>query len=851
MKVNKEEPMYIRKKLIAAAVAGLSLISAPELAQAALQWTSSGPGGGGAFAGAAVSSGGTNVFVPSDLGGIYWSTNSGVSWTAIGKSNGLDTTHVDAVALHPSIDGTVFVGAQAGIYRSVNCTIVPAGICTFSKLNLPSSNPNTLVTAVATASAGTASATTVYAAGIDGWCNDGPHLWKSTDNGSNWIAATATGIPSNANIMAIRVQPGNANNIIAVSARSRFTGCGALSQFPVEAPNRAFKSIDGGNSFTPVWISTGVAQLLQSDSISTGSWAYIDDMKFDKANPSKIWATVSVNPSVANCWDANLGELWSSAGALGFANDFVWRSNGAIGQLWPLSTGNIRAIDLCRQNPWNGGVNGVWEFNATSNAWTRITTDNNYLNWGRGWFSEPAFVGQVNAPGLANGPGASLNGNLHTITPVDDTTLWWTDHQFAFKTIDGGHLFNQQFTNATSSVPVSYYSKKIDNAVPGVLAPSPLQPDTLYAGYFDMGCWRSQDASPTWSNPSWINCNGPKSIGPDYLPSNWNGGWKGYGGNTTAIAPDPAVLGTLWMVQSSINSAQGSANTYKIAKTVDSGVTLIDQTFDLNAVAKADNRAVTDLMVQATGSSRRLWAIANNRLFKLENGATSWTRVTTLCDTGGGLMVMAQKGTQMIVGGGSGVCRSTDSGATWPNPKWTPPWTGNSANTWWLEGQNINSVYTKYVGVTDFAFHPSNNQIAWMTVIVPNSGAIEPNAGLYKTINGGQTWAKVTTLPAVAAIGMNYARTVAVSPANANILVVGNSTALTSGGLSLPNNPTGAWVSSNGGATTLGWSSAPENAGLVYPFITRLRFTSSTIGGAAPRLWGISPGQGLVFSASP
>jgi hypothetical protein len=810
-----------------------AFIALPGTAHATLSWTSSGPGGGGAFAGAAISPANTNhVIVPSDLGGIYRSTNGGAGWTAIGSNKLLLDTHVDAVAFHPSIDGTVYLGTGNGIYRSTDCQVA-AGACTFARASVNGSTAalSRLITAISPASSGTAAATTVYAAGIDSWCDAGLHLYKSTNNGAAWTELATTGLPSNANIMAIRVQPGNANTIIAVSAASRFTGCGAGSNFPVEAPNRAFKSTDGGLSFTPMWISSGVPTLLQSDSVTAGSWAYVEDVKFDKVNANKVWATVTANPVNASSWNIN-GELWMSDGTTGVGNDLQWQSGERTGQIWPLSTGTVRVVDLRRQHPWDTGENGVWEFATGTGFWSRVTTDADYLNWGRGWH------------GLANGPSASLNGYLHSITPVNDTTLWWTDSQFAYKAIDGGHIFNQQFTNATTSVPTSYYSRKIDNAVAGVLVRSPLNADVMYAGYFDMGCWRSQDSGPTSTNPSWIDCNGPKSLAPSYPDSVLNGGWKGYGGNTTAIAHDPSVAGTVWAVHSPQNDAVGASGSgfYKIGKSTDSGVNWVDVTNNLNAAGLANNNAITDMLVQPqpTAAARRLWAIANRKLFKLENGSSVWAQVVTPCD--GGLIVMSQSGAQMLAGGGGGVCWSNNNGTTWA--KWTPAWTNTAVNNWWTDGQDIGGVYTKYRGVTDFAFHPTNNQIAWATVMIPNTGANEANAGLYKTINGGAAWTKVATLPAAAALGMNYARTVAVSPANSNLLVVGNSTALMSGGLSLPTQQTGVWVSTNGGTS---WTAAPQNAGLAFPFMTRMRFT----GGTTPRLWGISPGQGLVYTSAP
>lgn len=131
--------------LIALAAADLFATSA----HAALRWTPSGPGGGGALASPSVSATGSTVIIGSDLGGAYRSTDGGISWTVIGAGNRLYSTHVDAVVDHPSLDGTVFLGTDNGVYRSTNCT--PAGDCTFTLTRFENSagkKVNRLVTAL-------------------------------------------------------------------------------------------------------------------------------------------------------------------------------------------------------------------------------------------------------------------------------------------------------------------------------------------------------------------------------------------------------------------------------------------------------------------------------------------------------------------------------------------------------------------------------------------------------------------------------------------------------------------------------------------------------------------------------
>lgn len=791
----------------------------PSLASAAtLSWTSSGPGGGGAFASPSISVNGS-VIIGSDLGGAYHSTDGGASWSPIGVNDGLLSTHVDVVVHHPSIDGMVFLGTSNGVYRSTNCDTSPAGNCTFTQTLVPDTDPPHLITALGIASSGTASATTLYAAGIEHWClNAKPYFWRSTDNGATWNIRAATGLPPTANIMAIRVKSNDPGTIIVISAESRFTQLGCGSTDPkVVAPNAAYISTNGGTSFTPLIIPTATGTCLTNADDS----AYVEDVKFDKVKPRKLWATVTANPlKCADSWDPD-GELWMSTGNTCVGCDFVQQSGEQTGQIWPLSTGDIRVIDLRRQHPWDT-KRGVWQWSPANSTWTQIS---GYDNWETGW------------SGKVTTHGSSLNGSLHTITPVDDATLLWADSQFGYSTADGGQSFQQAFTNAFGTLP-SYVSRRLDNTVPLILAPSPVVGNQLYAGYLDVGCWASANARG--ATPKWTDCNGPKSD-QNPLPSDLNGNWYGYGGNTTAIAPDPTTAGVVWAVHfGACNNVQdGNCDTpdeskYKIMKSTDSGATWTEEdTYDLAALT--NNQPITDLLVEApTPTTRRLWAIAGNQLWKLGNGSTNWQNVATPCDYG--LMFLAKQGAIFLAGGSAGLCYSANSGATWAYSDLTTAFYGPEAPTWW-DCSNLHR------GVSDIAFDPTNNQVAWLTVIIPDTVNDVPWAGLFKTTNGGAHWTQVSSF-APAPFGRNFTRTVAVSPIDSNIIIVGTSPALACGGYRIPtpgDSDSGTWVSRDGGAS---WSL--ENSGLAWPFIPRVRFTA----GATPRLWGISPGQGLVYSTT-
>lgn len=818
-------------RLLRAAVLVLCALFSACSSQAALKWQSTGPGGGGAFASPAASalklqSRGRDgsIFVASDLSGVYRSVDDGETWSMISPRNGLLSTHVDAIAPHPDDDATMILAAENGLYVSHDCASTAAAPCRFER------RIEAFLSSAVWARAADGHATRAYAAGLERACQAGPRLWRSDDNAATWSVAAALGLPANANIMAIRPQPGNPQVLVVISSGDRFAGpspCGSEA-WPVLAPNRAFLSQDGGESFVPLTIPTTISNLQQSDGISLGPWAYVEDVAFDAATPSRIWATVTANPQVAGdkTHDTN-GELWMSDGRQGLGQNFLWQSGDHTGWIWPLSTGSIRVVDVRRQRPWDNAPyakqseTGFWQWQADSNAWQRTTSDDSYATWTTGW------------TGINYAPRNSLNGSLQTFTAIDDATVWWVDEQFVFKSPDAGRSLEQKFSKAVEG---GFISRGINNAVTGVLAPSRASPDLLFAGYFDMGCWRTSAARAPANQLAWRDCNGPKSPllpGAPVARSPLNGWWEGWGGDTTGIAPDPEHANIVWAVHSPHNeiTSNDERGYYRIAKSTDGGETWVEVTGNLNALS--GNTAIADLALSVDGNgARHLWAIAGNRLYRAADGGSEWRAVNTgKCE--GGLLTMAVNSPRMLVGGSTGICWSSDGGSSWH--WWANALTFGPPNpVWWNTFENAPR------GVTDFAKDPANPLRAWATVMIPDYENTLPVAGLYATRDGGKNWKKVKGL-AAGPHEQNFLRTVAVNPKDANMIVAGSSPALFAGGYEPGIHNSGAWVSRDGGKS---WSQQPENDGLAWPFITRLRFTS----GERPRLYGISPGQGIVFT---
>ena len=799
------------------------LVALASVAQAQLQWHSTGPGGGGAFESASVGPKG-DVIVGSDLSGAYRSFDGGGHWDVIGSARGLRDTHVDATAQHPLIDGMIYLGAGDGLYRSTDCQAKADAPCHFDR------SFEGYVTAIATAGAGDVEHAMIYAAGLEGYCLAGPKFWRSFDAGANWEEVKSRGLPAEANVMALRVMAGATQNIIAISTPERASGpkeCGA-EKWPKRAPSRAFLSTDGGQHFAPLDIAPSSALSAQGD--AAVEWAFIEDAKFDAQDPHRIWIAVAPNPENPGGAEINgNGEVWLSDGRSGLGQDFKRVSAGHTGQIWPLSNGGIRLLDLRRQKPWlnrpynSADETGFWQWNHLNKSWRHVTSAADYAQWDMGW------------NGLVHASLTSLNGDMQSFTPVSDDEAWLVDEQFTFKTGDGGRVVKEQFADVLPNG--GFVSRKIDNAVPGVLAPSPLNADLLYAGYFDMGCWFTNAATQREPALGWRDCNGPKSKlekGKLLQGSPLNDWWLGFGGDTTALAFDPEDADRVWAVHARGKEASDAVDGghYKIAVSADQFHTWQDLTFDLNV--QDQGAAITALLVDAPQpTQRRVWAIAGNHLYLLAVAAEHWLLQTTgKCN--GQMLVMAGKGDTLLLGGASGVCVSHDKGKSWHWWRNAQAF-GEAKPTWWGPWGDA------LQGASDFAFDPHDANIVWMTVMLPSFGKDERRAGLYKSMDGGDSWKQIESF-AVGAFERNFTRSVAVNPADSNMIVVGTSSALLAGGNFEKPKQMGAFISRDGGKT---W--ALQNAGLAWPFITKLRFTS----GPHPRLFGISPGQGIVFSDLP
>jgi photosystem II stability/assembly factor-like uncharacterized protein len=187
--------------------------------RAAGAWKAVGPAPPAIEASIAVDAATRTVLIASLGGGILKSKDGGQTFAA--ANQGLDSLVVASLAMSQSDPNLIYVGTDAGIYKTVNGgnTWIPTGSFDFPlAMIVDPTDPN------------------IVYAGFNG------DLEKTTDGGDTWVSS-ANGI-DNPLVFSLAIDP---NNTSVVYAGTAGTG--------------AFKSVDGGATWNPLKVDTTVWSL--------------------------------------------------------------------------------------------------------------------------------------------------------------------------------------------------------------------------------------------------------------------------------------------------------------------------------------------------------------------------------------------------------------------------------------------------------------------------------------------------------------------------------------------------------------------------------------------------------------
>jgi photosystem II stability/assembly factor-like uncharacterized protein len=281
---------------------------------------------------------------------------------------------------------------------------------------------------------------------------------------------------------------------------------------------------------------------------------------------------------------------------------------------------HIRLVDIVNRKalpqPQLWDLNTIWTktfINATT-AWAKRS-----LNWDL----QSCFQGML-----------QTYGNR----PENPKELLWATSQFVYLSIDGGKSWKDLVTKKIS-ISAFYTLTGVNNVVPIVIEPSEVDPNLVYAGYMDLGIWRSDNGGKSW-----------KSLNPG---EQWSHKWIGTGGNTLSILADPKRKNVVWA-----QVAGDLDDPLHLLKSDDRG----NNWYELNNGLPPNPRKMLEsiqLDTTSSVSSRRLFVLVNGDVYRSLYDGLSWELAFSCGDCVG----VRYTGSGIFAFGPSGVWRSNKKGA--------------------------------------------------------------------------------------------------------------------------------------------------------------------------------------------
>lgn len=552
------------------------------------EWQKTNPGGGGAFS--TIGAGVTGIVIAgSDLSGAYRSLDKGQTWDVIGRNRGLTATHVSGVGFHPTNGNILYIGTDAGIFRSEDGgetveQVLSEGYIT----DVEVANNNSEI--------GYATFHPVYNS------NQGV-IYKTNNNGLSW-SQVSTDLPGGLRILKLIINPQDDNMVWLLSGQGRFA-CG---------PAQVWRSNNGGENWNQQAENLGEILDIAVSHESAPSF-YLTNMNAD-CSAQYYWT--DLEGSFFKSTD--LGENWANMENL-------------TGVIWVNSENtSIRLIDPREPYPWIDDA-GTWESTDGGNNWEKI----GFLDdWNYGYQGEAYLSYGTNFNGISKALGHDLS---------DPNTLYWATTQWAYGTFDGGKVFQNLHTNNIGTD--TWQSTGFDNVNMMDLAISEVNPNLIYLAYFDIGLWRSFD-----NGESWQSCNhsdytgGWEGAGGNVAtvladPQRENTVWSTMSGNQNGESPtyflrsDIAGEKTSWVL-----SNTGLPDEEIIGLSIDRQSPMNNRTLFITAqgdIYRSENDGFNWTKVLDNGGFRYtavdyfngdlIYAGGEDGVWKSEDGGDTWTEI--------------------------------------------------------------------------------------------------------------------------------------------------------------------------------------------------------------------------------
>jgi hypothetical protein len=591
-------------------------------------WTTHGPYWGGSVHALAIDPQTPTTLYAGTEGGVYRSTNSGASWSAV--NTGLTNLYVWALAINPTTSSTVYASTyNGGVFKTTDSGASWSAISGYGgpagALVIDPTTPSTLY------------------AGTD------RGVFRSTDSGASWSVVWLPPYGSTQPVLAI--DPHTPNTVYVGGGWGVYKSTNSGSTWN----QTEFPGLPVFDSHTPSTFYAVAGGRVYQTTDSGASWSALNtpgtvqSLAIDPSTPSTLFAGTG---SPGGCHSGsgcgifkttNGGTTWSAA---------ITTDNSGN----PL---NINALAIDPQTPttlYAGGQDtGVFRSTDSGATWTNSgwgtdvvsavaidphTPTTLYARMGRGVFQSTNGGGAWNE---TNFPG------VPTFDPHTPTTLYAGTGGGVFQSTNGGGAWNE--TN-----------------FPGVPIFDPQTPSTLYAV-----------ASPVYSPPLPMGDYGHCSGGGVFKSTDSGGSWSavntGLPSNAetfppitsvTALAIDPQTPSTLYAGAASCGLYSCTCPGEGIFQSTNSGASWSAA----NTGLPADIYIKTLAIAPTTPST--VYAGTGSGLFQSTDSGAGWSAVNIgLTDHSGNplsvaaLAINPHTPSTLYAGTGSGVFQSTNSGASW------------------------------------------------------------------------------------------------------------------------------------------------------------------------------------------
>ena len=600
------------------------------------------------------------------------------AWSARGPDGG----NAYCLAADPAHPATLYAGTDAGVYRSDDggATWRPAGdglpVARVQTIAVEPSAPGRLY-------AGTVTPTGVASVGI----------FKSVDGGESWAAANTglidpiSGIAP-LDVEALAVDPANPGVLLA---GTRFSDI--------------FRSADGGATWTPVTLG-GINVGLE-----------VAAFVYDPSTPGVVFAasTSGLLRSVDG------GQNWDFYGDAGVSFFSLAADPTTPGTLY---AGNVNGFGMLKSindglhwTQINGGLPTAAGSSRT--AWPSVLSivvdAANPSAVTIGTFGDGVFASQDGGVSwTASGAGlrSAFVGALR-FGDAAGTLLSGTFGAGVFRRSGAG-----DWAPSSAGIPLSRVAS---------LAHDPTRASTLFAGAFD-GVHRSDDGGESWgpavgdlpvfpvASVAAIPGTGGRllagTLGGGLLQSADAGAtWTSAGTGLTdpfvgSIAVDPSNPEVLYAATGDPAGTTSPA----VFRSADGGAT-----WTKTSLAAGSGTVSIDFVAVNPSNSSEVAAVSRGEAiyFHSADSGSSWSQVTpaSACGT---VRTLLFDGTAILLGGASGVCRSTDGGSTW----------------------NASTVATG-ASVETLAVDHSDPNVIYAGAAPAVTGG---TGGVFRSVDGGATW---------------------------------------------------------------------------------------------------------------